>query len=889
MALVRLMPALALGPMAACTLGAQHPVLPVTIDEDSLDSYREALAPLLEMSEEEMLALVPTQSGLYFCDCPSCTAGRQEGQFSGGWSIEQPDVMHCPYCGHVYPSDKYPMTEALEVENPVGETQRYPYWADGNGYRHFFAARIDYHKIRYMEQAANTLARVYALTQDKLYARRSALIMHRFAQVYPGYCYHYDYPFVETVIYQGEVDPKDFRSGFRTARWTWWAYMDIPALLVEAYDLIAESGELQKLSGEMEDDVAAAIETFFVATSEQVLANRDPLSNMSPGMWADVIRVGRVLGKPEYVHTAVGRLRRLVTERFFYDGSWQEGAPSYHRQVVGGLSEVFRVAKGYSDPPGFTHAATGERFDELDIENDLPAVVRAQEFVDLMRLPNGRLVPVHDTWSTNRRGALSASRPFLLPGLGHACLAQGEGEQQTQVHLTWSPGYGHRHYDGLSLLLFAYGKELLSDIGYTHTKAKPWSLATASHNTVVVDHENQAASGGEQSTYGALRYFDASSDMCQAVSVDNPQVYPALASRFRRTLALVPHEQGASYLVDCFQAEGGNQHDYFLHGSADEPQSLTASVGAEAASFEPLGSLVPAGLQFVPAEHEGEGGKVAGAGYAYGYLGDLRRCVFPARAVAVLDYGYDGEDVGLRAHLLVQDQDTLVVGASPAVRPAKEDDDALDQYKRQFAMLRRIGGTSRFVSLMEPYAGEPAVAAVTTLDLEGAGAAVQVEMADGGRDLILLDADGVETEWLGKPLKANGELIVLSARDGRAAWATVVLGSVEWDGLVVGSPPITECRLLATDRGTGSLLVEGAFTPAVGSIISVDHAGRRVSPYTVVSSAREEGNTRVRVAEDVGFEWDPATKTARFVVMPQLRYAGEHIVREAALAHRPGR
>ena len=63
------------------------------------------------------------------------------------------------------------------------------------------------------------------------------------------------------------------------------------------------------------------------------------------------------------------------------------------------------------------------------------------------------------------------------------------------------------------------------------------------------------------------------------MSVDNPQVYPGLTDRYRRTVALVKLSATDCYLVDCFEVQGGKQHDYFLHGSADEPQTLTAQVG----------------------------------------------------------------------------------------------------------------------------------------------------------------------------------------------------------------------------------------------------------------------------------------------------------------------
>lgn len=120
--------------------------------------------------------------------------------------------------------------------------------------------------------------------------------------------------------------------------------MDISAQMLKGWDLIAESAAVQALAAETGAPVSAEIEGMFISMAEEVAANRDLLSNMAPGMWADLVRAGRILERPGDVRTAIGRLRRMVTEQFFADGAWQEGAPSYHGQVVGGwVGELRRL------------------------------------------------------------------------------------------------------------------------------------------------------------------------------------------------------------------------------------------------------------------------------------------------------------------------------------------------------------------------------------------------------------------------------------------------------------------------------------------------------------------------------------------------------------------
>lgn len=156
---------------ASVSWGVEHPAMPISVNPHDLDAYRQRVQPLLDLSEEQMLEIIPEQSGLYFCDCPNCEQGRQEGQFSRKevytpWSPEDPLVVRCAYCGHEYPSDEYPMKGVLEVTDPAGNTDRYPYWDNADGCRHYFGARIDYHRIRYMERPANSLARMYLITGD---------------------------------------------------------------------------------------------------------------------------------------------------------------------------------------------------------------------------------------------------------------------------------------------------------------------------------------------------------------------------------------------------------------------------------------------------------------------------------------------------------------------------------------------------------------------------------------------------------------------------------------------------------------------------------------------------------------------------------------------------
>ena len=135
------------------------------------------------MTEKELVKLVPLQSGLQYIGCANCNGGRQERQLE--WTIEQPENVTCRFCNHSYPSDKYPMDQAVVVNNPLGAEARFPYWADESGYRYFFKARRDDEVRKYLARQALKLAQLYAATEEEAHARRAVGVMDRFAQVFP--------------------------------------------------------------------------------------------------------------------------------------------------------------------------------------------------------------------------------------------------------------------------------------------------------------------------------------------------------------------------------------------------------------------------------------------------------------------------------------------------------------------------------------------------------------------------------------------------------------------------------------------------------------------------------------------------------------------------------
>ena len=242
-------------------------------------SLERRLEPVLRLSDAELLRLIPDRSGFRFVGCPNCQGGTQEGQLD--WTLDRPDEVYCRYCQMRFPNEKFPENQVVRVKNPRGEMQEYPCWESPEppprlgrfapaprsepreGYRYFFRAKAWFLAREYFSQAASDLALLYQRTGDRSHARKSALILDRFAQVYPGYCVHYDLPFTQKYIFPGDQGHPFPVSDYRAAKWSWWAYMDIPEDLIRAYDLIRPSGAVDDaMKRRIEDDFFRSSVTF---------------------------------------------------------------------------------------------------------------------------------------------------------------------------------------------------------------------------------------------------------------------------------------------------------------------------------------------------------------------------------------------------------------------------------------------------------------------------------------------------------------------------------------------------------------------------------------------------------------------------------------------------
>lgn len=839
----------------------KHPVLPTAVDPADAGAYEKAVAPVMAMSVAEMLSFVPTKPFCRFCYCPNCHGGSQ-GSSIFSWNIKQPEQLTCKYCGLVFPNADYPDDQIMAGKNALGEAVTYQYHQDikRQDLRMFFRAHILQHKRTWVLKQCRALGRAYQATNRPAYARRSALILDRIAQVYPHY------PMVRQWITTFAF-PKSQQPPFTSAggKWGRWLASELPAGLPECYDLVYDSEEFDKLSTVRGYDVREKLENdFFKATFEYVNTFKSHDHNMAPSYLRVAVKMGCVINEPSYVHWAYGWLIKILNHGCFYDGMWHE-APSYHYQVMGGLRAAFEELRGYTDPPGYTDKSDGTRFDNLDPDQDIRFFARAKDAPATVGFPNGFSSPIHDTWPNSRRATpRTETVSTICPGYGHASLGRGQGINQMQAQLHFSGGYGHTHLDNLNLTLFAKGREMLSDLGYTHTRLRRWTVSTISHNLVAIDRKDQNGSGSD----GDLLRFFPDSNGVSVVEADGRRAYKGVKDlqMYRRLLMMVPTLSTDAYVVDIFRVAGGRVHDWLLHGSANHDMTARCSV-----------PLTPGRKDLLEPGEEWAEPKTEGSRFnPYGVIRDVAPGKTSGGAEVTFTYA-DQPENGVRIHLAGDGETELLLGRSPSIRGAKSDSTKVWDYWMPHFVARRRGKaplTSLFAAVEEAFAGKMFIESVQRVDLEpDDGNCVGLRVTHGDTvDTIIstLDEppyperttpDGIRIKGqLGLIRKKKGEVTAMWLFDGTLianATSSLTADSGRCAGNIIGAMrkadgDAEDAFLIDTDPASGQVFR--------GTWMIVTHGNGYKHGYEIDRAETREGKTWVVLKNDHGLRIE-GTKT----------------------------
>ena len=810
---------------------------------------------------------------------PRCPVDRRQRSWRSGfwdWSPKDPAHVRCRICGSVLPGPEHEPTGEMVVVGPSGKEVTYRYWEDEEGYRYFFENMLINYRHQRVMGLVDSLATAFVLTGETGYARKAAVILARIAEVYPHYPVHGlgqsyinadlrghhenrfyrdpPFPFVSARLGNFHASPfSDAGQAFRFA---------------VAYDLISTSGALESLSAELGRDVRIDIERdLLYEAARYTMEIADRATNYDGSRIRGMGFLGRVLDEPEFVSWSWSLYRRLIDNCFWYDNYWNEDTLNYFAMIVGGVLEVPELLSGASGidvnkempflpqiyaapmglfyPDGRTHMAndtwapiTLPSARSNHIRSMGRFVERADEILGQARIPVADVEFALFSRSTDAE-RMATKRDLqklvpentLVPGAGNAILGVGRSRDAVRASMCFGPWAGHHHRDSLSAGLFALGKELLSDIGYTHTLYRPWATSVASHNTVVVDGREQTDAGGR-----LLCYQPASRSQVGCIVAEAPGAF-AETSRYRRSILLVPTGGRTGYVVDLFEVEGGDTHDYLLHGAADFDQALWTDAELADAAGE-----------------MGRGGDPL-RGARYDYLKNTRAGDVEGK----IKIGLEGEGTQVDVWFPGVRSGRLLVSDGPSIRRAQEDDGRLDEFWYPVVCLRIRAGNSRFLSVTEAHAGQGQIQNVELLAEEGTGVVLEVD--EGTRRRIIgIDPSGEGFETTlpdGRRFELYGRVGVLTETGVRGACQLV-----DGSRLRVGEALLQQVRgfegsLMGVEGDiTGeperSELVVDARLPVDGTLdgkpIYATHPSGKQTAYLIDRVSREGEGSRIVLA-----------------------------------------
>ena len=516
--------------------------------------------------------------------------------------MDDPWGLICRKCEARYPNAKYP-DEGMGCK--VG------------GKTYYLMGRCNAAHIGTLTGAAHDMALAYALTGKIDYAQKTAVILARVGEVYPGFARH-----------DGE-DRDAFGGGKATSSTqTESGWLKVT---VAAYELIREAKDAAG-NPVITTDRRTLIEGGLLKPAAQLLMEtKYGMHSIQAAQNAAVAAVGVCLDEPDYVHFAVdgaSGFRNMLANGVLDDGMCHEGAMGYHVYAVSCLLQLAHYTKGYSDPAGVAWSDRPGHYEDLNLE-ETPALKRMMAAINRSVLPDGNVPALNDSASSGGIGdsqALAATHrlsdqwgagmewtafrqlmqwedyarlfrkdqtfakyeagpptamAYDLSGFGLAVLKSEAGAKSNVVALDHSMQLNeHTHPDLLQLLMLVDGRAEASDWGSIAPLrgGKLGLLATTvAHNTVLVDRADQV-----RDVVPALVGLDASGPV-RTAEVDARWAYKQ-CPEYRRAVLMM----GRDYVLDVFRVTGGTRFEYAFHADGkmtvrglDHVKQLTKAVGSE--------------------------------------------------------------------------------------------------------------------------------------------------------------------------------------------------------------------------------------------------------------------------------------------------------------------
>ncbi len=416
------------------------------------------------------------------------------------------------------------------------------------------------------------------------------------------------------------------------------------------------------------------------------------------------------------------------------------------------------------------------------------------------------------------------TRSDNMPGYGLAMHRAGTGDASRSMwlyHGRTGHGGNHPHADRLNLGLFAYGLDLLPDLGYPEyaiawPTTQGWIRNTVAHNTVVVDGRRQ-----NESYTGDQRIF-LDTPRVQFSEVDGGDIYPQ-TSQYRRSVAMIQIDNARSYVVDLFRVRGGGEHVYSFHAAEGD----VATEGLELQGRS--GTYAGPSIGFGEFYDEAFSGSYAGSGYQF-----LDHVETAANRPETFSADWKVRDthnqapeaakdkVGLRMTMLGNQGEVSFANGYPA-QNIEGNPDSL-----RYMLVRNQGSdlASRFVGVIEPYLENPMVEASELMPLadEGGDAvALRIRLKNGRTDYVFSSTDDAEHKTADGAFTFSGPFAVHAEMSEGTAFTVLADGGVLKKGkqvLAQGESPTGTVVDVAYTKGDESRVTVTGRIPDDGSFVN---------------------------------------------------------------------
>ena len=828
-------------------------------------------------------AVVPRDWGVSAnSHCPACGVRLTDANNKPGWRIDpkRPFKAICSECDTAFPSNDFETYYRSGFKTRIGWDTKYVDdgwgWTDPKtGEKQWWVAYANHWTMHgKLYPVMHALGRAYLLTGDPRYAHKALVLLHRYAEVYPEMDYESQSRYGTLMRAMGR------RYSGKIAYNTW--ETDLVTALAEAYDACWDAVDadraLQRSTGKSGAQIRAFIEANLLEDAIDAYFDGKILGNFGMHQstlahlaivrqhgeqekWFDLLmdessRNYQHLGLRFALYNVIFRDGVPFESSSHYNSIWVRkiseyaglldragrkpfDIPKLRRLYDGVLAQV--VARAHNPSVGDGGSVWGGIFpqDPASFQTAYRQYrdPRYAQFLAALYGPpkDGGFntfeslfhPPMQPPAAPTTRPTTHPALPSrLLDGYGMAIL--NNRADSTAAALYYGVISAHGHFDRLHFELFANGHPMMPDLGYPDAMNEfvpgiyTWSKNTIAHNTVTVDASRQSGN-----VPGTVELF-AGGTFARVMDVSAAGTYPQ-CDQYRRAMIQVDCGGEQSYFVDVFTVRGGTQHDYSLHG----PPGKFETVGGEWSEPQRRGTLagedVEVGEVYDDRKLGTEGYKGGYSGYTgsgFQHLYNVRRCRGGA-SETVAQWSHEKDpSAKLRIRVLAQPDQELIL-ADARVSPVKHPE------VLTYLIARRRGGdkglSSRFVSVIEPYRGEPLIKSVRPIDAK----TIEILRADGGSDIVRYGASDGSTR------------VEVERRDAQGSTSgRFTAGDASVTGEVVSvDAPASKIRVKANGAGmeAGDL---------VGRVVHFRNAERRTA-HTVASATREGDEIILTTADDL--------------------------------------